>query len=230
MQFPSNLAEGYWLQLSHVLSSKTPAYGGGSGLVVDIVRSMPRGDSCNSVSLTFSNHLGSHVDAPRHFVADGKTVDSYAITDWIYSKPCVIDIPSAEGEILDVTCFEKALVGHDDADILLVRTGFEKVRMQEVFWSASPAFSPELAIYLKRRLPSLTAVGLDCISISSYRHRDMGRLAHQAFLGEGLCIFEDLALAGIQMPHKLQLVIALPLLFANADASPCTVIAHALSE
>jgi len=225
MPFPDKLISGHWIKLSHVLSSKTPAYGGGAGLGLDIARSMSRGDSCNAVTLSFSNHLGSHVDAPRHFIADGKSVDSYAISEWIFHKPCLIDVRAGEGEVLDIPRFEAALGKCDDADILFVRTGFEKVREQKEYWSASPAFVPELAPYLKTRLPSLAAIGLDCISISSYQHREMGKMAHQSFLGAGLRIFEDLALANIQAQETLQLVIALPLMFENADGAPCTVIA-----
>lgn len=225
MLSPSNLTPGHWKRLSHVLSSNTPAYGGGASLELGSVRSMSRGDSCNSVTLSFSNHLGSHVDAPLHFIADGKSVDSYAIGDWIFSKPCVIDIQAEEGEVLGIARLEAALGKCEDADLLLVRTGFEKVREQKEYWSSSPAFDPDLAGYLTSRLPSLVALGMDCISISSFQHRDLGKKAHQSFLGAGLRIFEDLALASIQAEDRLQMVIALPLLFENADGAPCTVIA-----
>lgn len=218
-------AASRWLRLSHILSSSTPAYGGGAGLNVDIVRSLDRGESCNALSLSFSNHLGSHVDAPRHFVADGKTVDEYAIGDWVFTRPFIVEMPAVEGEILDIARFEAALAGCDDADLLLVRTGFEKKRAEESYWSSSPAFTPELADYLKSRLPSLTAIGMDTISISSYRHRELGRAAHGSFLAKGLRIFEDLALAPAPATNQLKLVIALPLLFLNADGAPCTVAA-----
>lgn len=219
------LAASRWLRLSHILSNRTPAYGGGAGLNVGIVRSMDRGESCNALSLSFSNHLGSHVDAPRHFVADGKTVDEYAIGDWVFTRPFVAEIPAEEGEILDIARFEAALASCDDADLLLVRTGFEKKRTEESYWASSPAFAPELADYLKARLPSLAAIGMDTISISSSRHRELGRAAHGSFLGKGLRIFEDLALAAVPSLSQLKLVIALPLLFENADGAPCTIAA-----
>lgn len=221
MLFPDT----HWVRLSHTLTTSTPAYGGSSGLTIEQPRSMVRGDSCNAMNLTFSNHLGSHVDAPRHFVMDGKTVDSYTISDWIFCKSYVVDIPAAAGEILDIVHFEKVLIDCTDADLLLVRTGFEFVRGQKEYWSSSPAFSPELASYLKKRLPSLTAIGMDCISISSYLHRDLGRLAHKSFLADGLRIFEDLALAGSFNGQCFNQVIALPLIIESADAAPCTIIA-----
>ena len=215
-------ARGRWVQLSHVLSSGTPAYGGGAGPKIDLVRSIAAGDTCNSARLELSNHLGSHVDAPRHFVRDGRSVDRYSIGEWIFSRPQVLDVPAGEAEVLDVPRLESALAGCGDADLLLVRTGFEGRRAEEIYWAASPAFAPELAEYLIRRLPSLVAVGLDTISLTSYRHRELGRAAHRAFLGQGLRIFEDLALAGAPSGAALDLVVALPLLYEGADGAPCT--------
>lgn len=217
-----DLSRGRWLRLSHVLSPATPSYGGSERFVVEPTRSLLHGDSCNTVALAFSNHLGSHVDAPRHFFAEGKSVDDYAIDEWVFSRPWIAEVQAAPGEILGVERIESALVSCADADLLLVRTGFERLRGDERYWSESPAFDPELADYLHRRLPSLSAIGLDTISISSYRRRELGRLAHRAFLGRGIRIFEDLALAALP-PIGLERVIALPLLFDNADGAPCTV-------
>jgi arylformamidase len=82
-----------WILLSHILSLDTPAYGGDEGLSIGKVRDMDKGDSCNASHLSFSNHLGTHVDAPRHFVVDGKSVDHYHPQDWMFNKPLIIDIP-----------------------------------------------------------------------------------------------------------------------------------------
>lgn len=225
MRMPSpNIAGGRWLRLSHVLTAATPVFGGGAGLVIEPRRIMPRGDSCNAVSLSFPNHLGSHVDAPRHFVADGRTVDDYLAGDWVFSRPWLMDIPAEPGEVLTVARFASALTACADADLLLVRTGFESRRGQEDYWAASPAFPPDLAAYLCDRLPSLSAIGFDSISLSSFRHRDLGREAHRAFLGADLRVFEDMALASVPARGGLEIVVALPLLFDGADGAPCTVI------
>lgn len=224
MRCPDILKSGVWLRLSHVLSHDTPAFGGGDGLAVNSVRSMDRGDTCNAAHLSLSNHLGSHVDAPRHFLADGKAVGDYAVGDWFFYKPLLVDMPAEEGEILGISRFDEVLKGCGDADILLVRTGFELLRGQDEYWAASPAFEPDVAPFLSKRLPSLRAIGLDTISLASCQHRELGRKAHQEFLGAGLRIFEDLALAELVM-GSLQMVIGFPLLFDNADAAPCTVAA-----
>ncbi len=224
MPFREPLIKGRWIYLSHVLGKDTPAYGGGEGLDVAMVRDMTRGDSCNASELRMSNHLGSHVDAPLHFVAGGRGVDDFGLDEWIFTSALIVDAPVRGGGVLTPDDFGSLQGKGIDADLLLIRTGFEAKRQKDVYWSNSPAFSPDLAGYFQENLPSLKAVGLDTISITSLAHRDMGRHAHQEFLGRDLRIFEDLALAAIPDNEALQLVIALPLRFEKADGAPCTII------
>lgn len=224
MQCLEALKAGNWLRLSHILSRKTPAYGNGPGFTIESVRSMCRGDTCNSVHLSFSNHLGSHVDAPRHFIKEGKAVDDYLISEWIFNKAYLIEVKAEAGEVLGIEKVDQALEGCVDADLLLIRTGFEMYRDQENYWANSPGFSSLLANYLVERLPTLSAIGFDTISLTSYQNREIGREAHRAFLGAGLRIFEDLSLAKAPAGN-LQFVMALPLIFENADGAPCTMVA-----
>ncbi len=224
MQSRDPLERGDWIFLSHPLSLQTPAYGNGEGLSIETARSIDRGDSSNSVVLKLSNHLGTHVDAPRHFVADGKTVDQYRPDEWIFSKVFVADVPTEDGGVVDVQRLKSALGKVADIDLLLIRTGFESKRASESYWAASPGFDPELCGYLLSRFTSLSSIGMDTISISSMKHRDMGRLAHRAFLSAGIRIFEDMALADASAGSGLVRVIAIPLLVMNLDGAQCTVI------
>lgn len=224
MTFPDPRSTRQWIFLSHVLSPRTPAYGGGQGLDIETTRSIVSGDSSNSVTLRFSNHMGTHVDAPRHFVADGKTVDAYDADDWIFTKVFVADIPVDEGAVVDIPQVKAALATCEDADLLLLRTGFQSRRGADSYWAASPGFDPGLCAYLRGRLPSLSAVGMDTISISSMKHREMGRAVHREFLGTGVRIFEDMALANAPAAGNLEQVIAMPLRFESADGAPCTIV------
>jgi len=222
--FNSRLRTGNWLRLSHVMDGKTPAYGGGPGLEVSKVRDLKKGDSCNASMLNFSNHLGSHVDAQLHFIDGGKAIADYAITDWIFTKPLIVDVEVTEGEIISTSHFDGLFKPGDDADLLLIRTGFEQKRFEDVYWQNAPAYAPELADFFAGQLPFLSAVGLDTISIGTPHQRPLGHAVHKAFLGRDIRIFEDLALSVIAGNSKLQTVLAFPFLFDNADGAPCTII------
>jgi kynurenine formamidase len=215
-----------WIWLSYVLSPETPGYAGQQGFWLEPDKQMRCGDSCNTAKLKLSNHIGSHVDAPLHFVADGKSVDEYESGEWVFSSPVLIDVPMALGEVLTVEKLAPQLDEAIDADIILFRTGFGGKRETDDYWKHPPGYAPELAIFLKNRYPKLQAIGFDSISLSSLDHRKMGREAHREFLGRGIRIFEDLDFRQIQNSKMLDQVIALPLRVAKSDGGPCTIIAE----
>lgn len=218
------MPEKHWIWLSHPLSVNTPAYGGGPGLEWRLERSMADGDTCNALWLGFSNHLGSHVDAPRHFIADGKTVADYPPEAWVFNCPRLIDLPVEPGELITSTHLPPTSSGDAEVDLLLIRTGFEGLRGTASYWQHNPGLAPDLAGELIERFPALKAIGLDVISITSFQHREQGRCAHREFLGRGLRLFEDLSLAVVSDERPLGAVFALPLRVDNADAGPCTII------
>lgn len=213
--------------LSHALDERTPAYGGGVGLSIGVEKSLAEGGSCNMIRVTLSNHLGSHVDVPRHFLHDGRTIDAYDPSDWVFNVPRLIDLSPVEpGCIIYPSTIDLVGSGCDArTDLLLIRTGFEKWRGEDVYWRDGPGFSPDLAEYLVSALPRVRAIGFDSISLSSYQHRELGREAHRRFLGANVRIFEDLALSQVNRCDSLASVMALPLRIAGADGAPCTVLA-----
>lgn len=210
--------------LSHPLDGETPHYGGGKGVAVAVDKSIADGDSCNTSLLRISSHLGSHVDAPRHFIQTAPAIDSYDPSEWVFTSPLLLDVPSKPGQLIgaddlpDIDCNEK------EVDLLLIRTGFEQFRREDLYWENGCGLLPELAEHLCSCYPSLRAIGLDTISLTSYQHRDLGRKAHYAFLSKNIRIFEDLALNHIKGPLSLIKVIALPLLIAGCDGAPCTIL------
>ena len=208
--------------LSHVLSQETPLYGGDVGIDFSLRRSLAKGDSCNAGHVSFGLHSGSHVDAPNHFIATGKTVDSYVAADWIFSSVALIDVDAQAGQLLGVADLPISKID-TGIELLLLRTGFEKYRNNEKYGKKNPGLQPELADYLRRYFVKLRAIGFDFISLSSFQHREIGRIAHQSFLGKDILIFEDLALQHIR--NDLARVIALPLRIQGADGAPCSIIA-----
>jgi len=214
-----------WIWLSHTLSETTPAYGGGRGLEVTPDKQISQGDSCNTVQLTMPNHIGTHVDAPNHFIDQGKTVDQYTPQQWIFTKPLLIDVPATDTAVIDVDAIESALgdTAVEDADFVLVRTGMEAYRGDARYWSQYPGFSPDLSGWFQQMFPSFSAIGMDTISISSTAHRGIGREAHRAFLGDGVRIVEDMALSQCVDANSLVKVVVMPMRCDGGDGAPVTV-------
>lgn len=208
--------------LSHNLSTCTPAYAGGKGIEIKKIKSMCNGDSCNQLQFSMTNHIGTHVDAPSHFVKDGKTITDYDPDDWIFNHCCLIDIPCQPGQVINAESISSAVLNYD-CDLLIVRTGFESYRKEVRYWRQSPVFHKDLGEYFVTNFTNLKAIAFDCISLSSLTDRNMGRDAHKEILGRGIRIFEDVKLSHLEsVPVK---VLAFPLLLEHSDGSQVTIIA-----
>jgi kynurenine formamidase len=226
MKFPKKIdGELRSVWLSHALSVQTPAYGGGSGFKYSKDKSLEKGDSCNASRLAFSSHLGTHVDAPFHFVDSGKTVDEYSPSSWIFEKPLVISCVMNKSELLRTSDLDiPPHVVTEETDLLLIKTGFGKNRANENYWKCNPGISFELAQSILEKFPGVHALGIDTISISSFKHREEGRKTHRLLLRSGIRIFEDVDLSQVNAGDNLRCVIALPLRFEKADGAPCSII------
>lgn len=214
--------------MSHQLSGTTPAYGGGESLNIAFVRNIKEGDSCNTQRWCFSNHLGTHIDFPKHFQRTGSAADDYPPDFWIFNCPFLVDVsPVAPGHIITPECFAFDRLP-DESDLIIIKTGFCSQRGEEVYWKNNPGFSPDLAFELRGKFPRLRVVGTDSISISSFVHRDLGRTAHLAFLKHErpILLLEDMNLSDVNESTGFKRVIVSPIRVEGADAAPCTIFAE----
>ena len=204
--------------LSHTISELSPCYGGKSSIKIEQVKNISKGDTCNTMHWSFSNHVGTHVDAPLHFIEAGRSVTAIKPKEWFFNKVVLVCISDAgEGHIIGT----RDLGNVEDCDLLLIKTGFEEYRKEEVYWKDSPGLNPEIGSWLKENCPSIKAVGVDFISISNLNNRDLGREAHDAFLSAGIILIEDMRLSVLDKTPE-QVIVA-PLRVADADGAPCTV-------
>lgn len=209
--------------LSYTIGEDTPLYGGAKGVRVTPDKSMDSGDSCNTSNLYFPAHTGTHVDAPRHFVAHGKSVDQLPPSAFVFNAPKIIDVDVEPGGMIAPKHMPRVGSPEERTDLVIIRTGFGRFRGQDEYWESQPGFSPELAGFLQALYPGVRALGMDTISISSLKHRNAGRAAHREFLGLGMLLFEDMDLHGLTPDLSLDQVIALPLRVENGDGAPCAV-------
>jgi arylformamidase len=213
--------------LSHHLSSSTPSFAGGKSLTITPIKEIATGGSSNNYSFSMPCHLGTHIDAPRHFSDEGRPIASFSIEDLVFTRPALVDIPREAGQLIersDLEPFEDQIRG---CDILLLRTGFERFRDSDPtkFSTEDPGLSGSSARYLAG-FAGLRALGLDSISLSSVPHREEGRTAHRTLLaGREFFIIEDMHLADYPSKSVARIVVA-PLFMEGVDSAPCTVIAE----
>jgi kynurenine formamidase len=80
----------------------------------------------NAQYIQTSNHMGTHLDAPRHFVTAGKTIDELPL-DWLYGPGVIVDLSDMldELDIFGPEDIEKR-VEVREGDILYIYTGWSK--------------------------------------------------------------------------------------------------------
>ena len=219
-----------WIYLSHLIHPGAPTYGGSQAFFDEADKQMIKGDSCNTRRWQMSNHMGTHIDAPRHFSIDGATLDHYPASFWVFTRPFVVILNQVKpGQILTVADVDLAAVP-SNVTLLLIKTGFGDLRDQTIYWQNNPGLDSGFAGGLRKSFPDLRVIGFDFISVSSFTHRDIGRLSHKAFLDHSrpLLLLEDMDLSRINPNIQLKQVTVSPILVKDADAAPCTVLAEVI--
>ena len=220
--------------LSYPVDQNTPGYGSTPKPTINPYRKISKGDGSNSCIITIHNHTGTHVDAPRHFIPDGRAISNYSFDDLIFNNPLLIECPKDPGELIKLEDIPMQELG--SADCLLLHTGFSRIRDRgrEIYRTRNPGISPEVIFWLRKEFPLIRCIGIDSISISSFQHREMGKETHKAAfidqtgLGEPLLLIEDMNLNTLSTDNKLRKVVVIPWQILGIDSAPCIVLAEVI--
>ena len=212
--------------LSHPLSDANPSYGTLEARTkINRIRAIEQGDNCNVAEICFENHWGTHIDAPNHFFGSGKKICDYPAETWLFDRPQIIECVVRPGQFImpeDIVSYI-----HCKTDLLIIKTGWTKLRGTNDYSFNNPGLAPELGLALREKFPQIRAVAVEPTSISSLADRDRGGEAHLAFLdpaGRGKPI---LLIEGIKLPENtrgLLKIIAVPLIVEGIDSAPLTII------
>jgi arylformamidase len=175
-------------------------------------------------------HIGTHVDAPLHFVADGATIDELPLER--FAGPAVVlDLDREEpGEVpLEaVEAAAEAAGGIEPGDVVLVRTGWGAHFDDEETYQRYPWLAPDVAEWLLEREIRMVAVD----TISPDRARAMrpdgwdDYPLHRALLPEGVLIAEHLYLEDVADAGRSLEVTGFPLKLQGGDGAPARFVAR----
>src|SRR5262249_9788236 len=166
-----------------------------------LVASHAEGHPLQSTLLTIGCHAYTHVDAPLHFLVDGRAGPSMPVDQW-GGGGGVVDLThlGANGEVTAADLDRRA--GHVRAgDIVLLRTDWPKRTSiaDEAFWKQGPWTGPSACKWLVDR--TVKAVGYDyppdhCIpdTVAEPRRRPARDeyTTHAIFFPAGIPVIEDL--------------------------------------
>ncbi len=216
--------------LSYPINAATPVYGSTPLPTFTSYRQIAEGDISNSCIISMHNHTGTHIDSPKHFIDNGRSISEYTLDELTFKSPVIVECPKDKPVLISRNDLQHAQHQLRISDCLLLHTGFGRFRKEEKYRTHNPGIAPETILWIRKEYPDIQCIGIDCISISSFQHRNEGREAHRAAfiermpLGKPLLIIEDMNL-DIISGEIIETMIVLPWQIDGLDSAPCNIIA-----
>jgi arylformamidase len=178
---------------------------------------MSRGDPNNSSSVHTSVHAGTHVDAPFHFVPNGRTIESLPLETFIGpARVCAVE-PRRRITATDVAKAE--LQGESR---VLFKTRNSNLLKKGVYDPTFAPFSVDGADALVKL--GVRLVGLDYLSAAA---ADEQVPVHRAFLDHGVILLEGIDLSDV--PAGRYELFCPPVKLAGSDGAPCRAVLRELA-
>lgn len=174
-------------------------------------------DGYNLELLFMSTHSGTHIDAPFHFVQNGRTVEDIPIHR-LMCTAILIRIPKTANKAIsksDIISFEKQNGKIPDNSTIIFQTGWQKNLHKKNFFTENPGLSKDAAQYIISK--KINLVGIDSPSIDLGNNKKF--TVHHLLSKKDILIVENLTKLEKIKEIKFSLVV-LPLKLLNASGSP----------
>jgi kynurenine formamidase len=166
-------------------------------------------------ALRLGSHVGTHLDAPAHFLPNGATVDRLSLSALV-GPARIVDVSDVPpGGVIGPELLGSVSRG----ERLLLRTEWGRRFGRRDYYEEFPSLAENTVERLAERRVSL--LGLETPSLCAGHEADAQ--AHRRLLEAGVVIVEGLTELA-RLPERVWLI-ALPLRLVGLDGSPCRVIA-----
>jgi len=178
-------------------------------------------DGYNTTDLHLYSHAGTHMDAPRHFLDGGATIDQWPLQKCI-GPALVIDLSFKEPDsLITVADLGVAATQIGPQSRVLLRTDWDDHAELPDYRTDFPRISRELAQWFVEQ--RIWLVGVQTPSVASLKDRAELRDVHQTLLRGEIVIVE--CLMNLRVLPATVHFIALPLKVAHGDGSPVRAVA-----
>ena len=174
-------------------------------------------DGYNLELLFLSTHTGTHIDAPFHFVKNGKKIHEIA-PERLVNEAVLIRIGKNSNRSIsktDIQNFEQKNGKIENGSTVIFHTGWQKNLNKEFYFSENPGLSISAAKYLASK--KINMVGIDSPSIDL--GTDSKFSVHHILAKNNILIVENLANLNKIKSNNFHLITS-PLKLKNATGSP----------
>lgn len=169
----------------------------------EVLQSIEKGEVCNLTAFRMCAHNGTHVDAPFHFLKDGKRIE---------------EIPLEAFVGLSYVAEARGLVTERDAEKILAKAKKENMEAaKRILIKGDAVVSLEAAKVFASS--GLLLLGNESQTVGP---EEAPMAAHLALLGKGVVLLEGIRLK--EVPEGVYLLNAAPLNLSGADGAPCRAI------
>lgn len=166
----------------------------------DIVLRIENGDICNLSNISMCVHNGTHVDAPYHFIDDGKKIDEISLDKFI-GKCYVAD-------------FDGEVTGEDAEKIVSKAKEADAEAVNKILIKGETTVTLEAAEVFAKS--GVKLVGNESQTVGP---EDGPKAVHDLLLGQEVVLLEGIRLSNV--PEGVYLLNAAPLNLGGSDGAPC---------
>ena len=169
------------IDLSHEFKDSTTLYPDTEKPTIENIGTVETNGS-NSMRLTYTNHIGTHLDVQAHMIKDGKMIDEYELERFV-----------GKGVVINCVGFKeinkKDLVGYiEGMDFVLIHSGYGELYNDQSYFTGYPVFTISAIEYLISE--GVRGIGVDYISVDPIGSTDFK--IHKPILGNDIIIYENL--------------------------------------
>ena len=201
--------------ISLTIAEDLPVWPGDPMIELKKISKIEDGEEANVTHISACVHIGTHVDAPDHFLGNGQTVDNLPL-DLLVGAAFVVEM-HVDGQI-SAADLQSASIP-EGTKRLLIKTANSQLWTEGVkeFKSDFIALEADAAAYLVNK--GVEVVGVDYLSVAPFANPAP---THRILLEAGVLVIEGLNLSGIE-PGEYALM-CLPLKISGSDGAPARVL------
>lgn len=207
------------IDISLAIGPDFPVWEGDPKMVVTPLASLDRGGIANVSHIQMGVHIGTHIDAPIHFVAGRKGIDNLDL-ELLMGQAYVVDLTHLDFEVTDKDLESAGIPQNTKRLLLKTRNSSLWVSHPFTFIKDFVGVSESGAQWLIDH--NIGLLGVDYLGVERFDRVAEGAPTHHLLLEKEVIIIEGLSLSGVE--QGFYELVCLPIKIKNSDGAPCRAI------